>query len=137
MKQNTIRKIRASFLILFIFIVFGLLIYSRIKAYSLAPVMKPEDFSKYSWHEVPIYYLWDYISHGWICLLFAFVAAGLVYEFIPKEIVTRYMSSGKAAGYAIGAGLAPLFTVCSCTMIPILQAYYIREQVLDPRLRFY
>ena len=136
MKQNTIRKIRTSFLILFIFIVFGLLIYSRIRAYSLAPVMKPEDFSKYSWYEVPIYYLWDYISHGWICLLFAFVTAGLVYEFIPKEIVTRYMSSGKAAGYAIGAGLAPFFTVCSCTMIPIFAGILYTGAGIGPAITF-
>lgn len=108
-----------SLLLLFILFVIGLLVYSRIMAYSLVPTMKPADFSKYVWYEVPIYYLLDYFSHAWICLLFAFVAVGLVYEFTPKEIITNYMRSSKAVGYAIGAELAPFFTVCSCTMVPL------------------
>lgn len=87
-------------------IVVGLLIYSRIMAYSLEPTLQPADFSKYAWYEAPLYYLWNYISHAWICLLFAFTAAGLVYEFAPKELVTRYVGSSKVAGYAIGAMLA-------------------------------
>ncbi|KYH40077.1 MAG: hypothetical protein AYL32_013440 [Candidatus Bathyarchaeota archaeon B26-2] len=136
MEQKTIRRAKTSLLLLFISVVFGLLIYSRIKAYSLAPTMKPEDFSKYSWYEVPVYFLWDYISHGWICLLFAFVTAGLVYEFVPKEIVTKYMSSSKSVGYAIGAGLAPFFTVCSCTMIPIFAGILYTGAGIGPAITF-
>ncbi|MDH5770771.1 MAG: permease [Candidatus Bathyarchaeota archaeon] len=105
-------------------------------AYSLAPTLKPADFSKYAWYEIPFYYLWDYFSHGWICLLFAFVAAGLVYEFLPKEIITKYMSSSKVAGYAIGAGLAPFLTVCSCTMVPLFAGVLYTGSGIGPAMTF-
>jgi len=131
-----VRRIRIVLLLLFVFIVIGLLVYSRIMAYSLAPTMEPADFSKYAWYEIPIYYLWDYVSHGWICLLFAFVAAGLVYEFIPKEFITRYMCSSKAAGYLIGAGLAPFFTVCSCTMVPLFAGILYAGAGIGPAITF-
>jgi uncharacterized membrane protein YraQ (UPF0718 family) len=130
------RKIRTVLLLSFVMIVVGLLIYSRIMAYSLAPTLQPADFSKYAWYEVPFYYLWDYISHAWICLLFAFTAAGLVYEFTPKELVTRYMGSGKVAGYAIGAMLAPFFTVCSCTMVPLFAGILYAGAGIGPAITF-
>ncbi|MEM2910852.1 MAG: permease [Nitrososphaerota archaeon] len=136
MDEKIFRRVRTVALIIFVFVVFGLLIESRIKAYSLAPVTKPEDFSKYAWYEVPVYYLWDYIGHGWRCLLFAFVTAGLVYEFVPKEFVTKYMGSSKAVGYAIGAGLAPFFTVCSCTMVPLFAGILYTGAGIGPAITF-
>jgi len=102
----------------------------------LAPTLQPADFSKYSWYEIPFQYLWDYFSHAWICLLFAFTAAGLVYEFMPKEIITKYMGSGKVAGYAIGAGLAPFFTVCSCTMVPLFAGILYTGAGIGPAITF-
>lgn len=136
MNKTATRKIRTVVLLVFVFAVVGYLIYTRIKAYSLAPTLQPEDFSKYSWYEIPFQYLWDYFSHGWICLLFAFMAAGLVYEFIPKEIITKYMSSSKAVGYAIGAGLAPFFTVCSCTMVPLFAGILYTGAGIGPAMTF-
>ena len=130
------RSIRTALLLLFIFLVISLLVYSRIRAYSLAPTMKPEDFSRYAWYEIPIYYLWDYFSHAWICLLFAFTAAGLVYEFSPKEAVTKYMRSSKVLGYAIGACFAPLFTVCSCTMVPLFAGILYTGAGIGPAITF-
>jgi len=130
------RKFRTALLLLFVLVVIGLLIYSRIMAYSLAPTLKPADFSKYAWYEIPFYYLWDYISHAWICLLFAFTAAGLVYEFMPKDVITRYMGSSKAAGYLIGAGLAPFFTVCSCTMVPLFAGILYTGAGIGPAITF-
>ena len=113
------RKLKTALLLLFVFLVFGLLIYSRIMAFSLAPTMKPADFHGLAIWEIPIAYLIDYFSHGWICLLFAFVVAGLIYEFIPKEAITKYMGSGKLTGYGLALGMAPFLTVCSCTMVPL------------------
>jgi len=114
----------------------GYLIYTRVNAYSLAPTLEPEDFSKFSWYEIPFQYLWDYFSHAWICLLFAFTAAGLVYEFIPKEVITKYMGSNKVAGYALGAGLAPFFTVCSCTMVPLFAGILYTGAGIGPAITF-
>jgi len=130
------RKLRTAALLLFVFAVVGLLIYSRIVAYSLAPTLKPADFSGLAWYEIPVYYLWDYISHAWICLLFAFTAAGLVYEFMPKNLIVRYMGSNKVSGYLIAAGLAPFFTVCSCTMVPLFAGILYTGAGMGPAITF-
>lgn len=123
-------------MLFFVVLVIGLLIYNRIQAYSLAPTLTQADLSKYTWYEIPFYYMWDYASHAWICLTFAFVIAGLLYEFIPKEALTKYMSSGKASGYLIGIALAPFFTVCSCTMVPIFASILYSGAGIGPAVSF-
>ena len=70
-----IRLLRTATLVVFVGAVFAGLIYSRIMAYSLAPTMKPADFHGLPLWYIPIAYIWDYLSHAWICLTFAFVAA--------------------------------------------------------------
>ncbi|MCP8323074.1 MAG: permease [Candidatus Methylarchaceae archaeon HK02M2] len=130
------RILRTIFLLSFITIVLGLLIYSRIMAYSLAPTLKPVDFQGMELWRIPLAYIWDYLSHGWICLLFAFVAAGLVYEFTPKDIITRYMSSNKVTGYTIAAGIAPFLTVCSCTMVPLFAGVLYAGAGIGPAISF-
>lgn len=136
MNVELVRKIRATLLLLFVFLVIGLLIYSRIMAYSLAPTMKPADFHGLAIWEIPIAYLIDYFSHGWICLLFAFVAAGLIYEFVPKEAITRYMGSGKLTGYVLALGMAPFLTVCSCTMVPLFAGILYAGAGIGPAITF-
>jgi len=133
---KNIRLLRTGVLLAFVFAIIGALIYTRIMAYSLAPTMKPAHFQGLSLWEIPVAYILDYLSHGWLCLLFAFVAAGLVYEFIPKEIITRYMSSSKAMGYALGAGIAPFFTVCSCTMVPLFAGILYTGAGIGPAMTF-
>lgn len=134
--MNNIRLLRTCVLLAFVFVIIGALIYTRIKAYSVGPTLPPEYFSRLNWYEIPFHYLWDYFSHGWICLLFAFTAAGLVYEFVPKEIITNHMSSSKTAGYAIGVGLAPFFTVCSCTMVPLFAGILYTGAGIGPAITF-
>jgi len=136
MDEKTVRNIRTAILLLFVFTVIGLLIYSRVMAYSLAPTMKPADFHGLAIWEIPIAYLIDYFSHGWICLLFAFVAAGLVYEFVPKEAITKYMGSGKIAGYGLALGMAPFLTVCSCTMVPLFAGVLFAGAGIGPAITF-
>ncbi|MBS7651668.1 MAG: permease [Candidatus Bathyarchaeia archaeon] len=134
--MNSIRLLRTGLLLGFVLAVFGALIYSRIMAYSLAPTMKPAHFQGLSPWEIPLAYIIDYLSHGWLCLLFAFVAAGLVYEFMPKEVITKYMGSSKAMGYALGAGIAPFFTVCSCTMVPLFAGILYTGSGIGPAITF-
>jgi uncharacterized membrane protein YraQ (UPF0718 family) len=98
--------------------------------------MKPADFHGLPLWYIPIAYVWDYLSHAWICLTFAFVMAGIIYEFIPKDIINRYMRSGKATGYAIAAGVAPFFTVCSCTMIPLFSGFLYAGAGIGPAISF-
>ena len=130
------RIARTAILIAFIVAVFGALIYSRIMAYSLAPTMKPADFHGLPVWYIPIAYLIDYFSHGWICLLFAFVVAGLIYEMIPKEIITKYMSGSKLTGYALALGMAPFLTVCSCTMVPLFAGVLYSGAGIGPAITF-
>lgn len=122
-------------MIAFISAVIGAVVYSRIVAYSLAPTMKPADFHGLAPWEIPVAYIIDYLSHGVICLLFAFVAAGLIYEFMPKDFVTRRMAGGKA-GYVLGVLVAPFFTVCSCTMVPIFAGILYSGSGIGPALAF-
>lgn len=136
MDEKSIRKIRTTILLLFVFIVIGLLIYSRIIAYSLAPTTTPIELRGLPLWQIPITYLIDYFSHGIICLLFAFTVAGLVYEFVPKEAITRYMSSGKVAGYALALCMAPFLTVCSCTMVPLFAGVLFAGAGIGPAITF-
>lgn len=130
------RIFRTIILIAFIIFVFGALVHSRIMAYSLAPTMEPADFHGMPIWYIPIAYLIDFFSHGWICLLFAFVVAGLIYEFIPKEVITKYMSSNKMSGYALALGVAPFFTVCSCTMVPLFAGMLYSGAGIGPAIAF-
>jgi len=130
------RAVRTVLLIAFILFVFGALVYSRIMAYSLAPTMKPADFHGLPIWYIPIAYLIDYFSHGWICLLFAFVVAGLIYELIPKEVITKYMSGSRVTGYALALGMAPFLTVCSCTMVPLFAGILYGGAGIGPAITF-
>ncbi|MEM3666806.1 MAG: permease, partial [Candidatus Bathyarchaeia archaeon] len=85
---------------------------------------------------IPIVYLYDYFSHGTICLLFAFTVAGLIYEFVPKEAITKYMGSSKAVGYGLALGMAPFLTVCSCTMVPLFGGVLYAGAGIGPAISF-
>ncbi len=135
MKEKT-KAIRAGVILAFVAVVIGLLIYSRIVAYSMAPQSKPIDLRPLPLWEIPIVYLIDYFSHGTICLLFAFTVAGLIYEFVPKEAITKYMGSSKAVGYALALGMAPFLTVCSCTMVPLFGGVLYAGAGIGPAITF-
>jgi hypothetical protein len=127
---------RTGILVAFVLFVFAALVYSRIMAYSLAPTMKPADFHGLPVWYIPIAYLIDYFSHGWICLLFAFVVAGLIYEFIPKAAITKYMSGNRVSGYALALATAPFLTVCSCTMVPLFAGILYAGAGIGPAIAF-
>ena len=136
MNQKLLRTLRTALLLSFVIGVIGGLVYSRIMAYSLAPTMKPADFHGLPIWYIPIAYLVDYFSHGWICLLFAFVVAGLIYELIPKEAITKYMSGSKVTGYLLALGIAPFLTVCSCTMVPLFAGILYSGAGIGPAITF-
>lgn len=105
-------------------------------AYSMAPTTSPIELRGLPLWQIPITYLIDYFSHGVICLLFAFTAAGLVYEFVPKEAITKYMSSGRIAGYGLALFMAPFLTVCSCTMVPLFAGVLFSGAGIGPAITF-
>jgi len=134
--EGNLRKLRTAALLFFIGVVIFLLIYSRIQAYSLAPTVQPLDLRGFIWWQIPLIYIWDYVSHAWICLLFAFTTAGLFSEFLPKHVVTRYLSSGRPIAYLVAASIAPLFTACSCVMIPLFAGVMYAGGGVGPAITF-
>jgi len=136
MEEKTKRAIRAGMILAFIIVVIGLLIYSRIQAYSLAPTSTPIELRGYPLWAIPLVYLYDYFSHGAICLLFAFTVAGLIYEFIPKEAIIKYMGSSKVVSYTLALGIAPFLTVCSCTMVPLFGGVLYAGAGIGPAITF-
>ena len=136
MKEKIKRIIRAGIILTFVIVVIELLIYSRIMAYSLAPQLKPINLRSFPIWKNPIIYLIDYFSHGTICLLFAFTVAGLIYEFVPKEAITKYMGSGRMVGYGLALGMAPFLTVCSCTMVPLFGGILYAGSGVGPAITF-
>lgn len=91
---------------------------------------------------IPIYMLIvvtiiEYIKHSWLCLLLAFIAAGALQEFVPKDKVIKFMGSNRGfIPYLIGGVGGPLFSMCSCSIIPIFGGLYKRGAGLGPSITF-
>lgn len=136
MEEKTLRRLRTAAMLTFIAAVLIGLVYSRIVAFSLAPTMKQVDFAVLPWWQIPIAYLWDYISHAWICLLFAFTLAGLISELAPKQVITKHMRSKNFSSYLIASLLAAPFTVCSCTMVPLFAGILYAGSGIGPAITF-
>ena len=136
MLSDRSRIIRSGIMLAFVVVVFGLLIQSRFRAYSLAPTLQPIDLRQFPVWLIPFVYIWDYFSHAWICLLFAFTTAGLLFEFLPKDVIVKRMGSSKASGYLLASIVAPFFTVCSCTMIPLFAGIMYAGAGIGPAIAF-
>jgi len=88
-------------------------------------------------HEFMIYTIIDYIKHSWLCLLLAFIAAGALQEFAPREKVIKLMGSGRGfVPYAVAGVGGPILSMCSCSIIPLFGGLYIRGAGLGPSLTF-
>ncbi|MEM2336471.1 MAG: permease [Candidatus Bathyarchaeia archaeon] len=142
MEEKTKRAIQTGILLAFFTIVIGLLIYSRVTAKPTKETFKDKLDALGLWETplaylaIPALYIADYFSHAWICLLFAFSVAGLIYEFVPKETITKYMGRGKAVGYGLALGMAPFLTVCSCTMVPLFGGVLYAGAGIGPAITF-
>ena len=99
-----------------------------------AELLKEEDIPIYMLIIVTII---DYIKHSWLCLLLAFIAAGALQEFVPKDKLIRLMGSGRGfLPYIIGGAGGPMLSMCSCSIIPIFGGLYKRGAGLGPALTF-
>jgi len=91
---------------------------------------------------IPIYMLIivtiiQYIKQSWLCLLLAFIAAGALQEFVPKDKLIKLMGSGRGpVPYLIGGVGGPMLSMCSCSIIPIFGGLYRRGAGLGPSLTF-
>lgn len=142
MEEKTKRNLRAGIILTFIIVVIGLMIYSRVTAKPSKETFREKVDALGLWNSplvylaIPALYIADYFSHAWICLLFAFSVAGLIYEFVPKETITKYMGRGKAVGYLLALGMAPFLTVCSCTMVPLFGGILYAGAGIGPAIAF-
>jgi len=142
MKEGTKRTVRTAVLLVFFIIVISLFIYSRVTARPTKETFKDKLDTLGLWETplvylaIPALYIVDYFSHSWICLLFAFSVAGLIYEFVPKEVITKYMGRGKTVGYILALGMAPFLTVCSCTMVPLFGGMLYAGAGIGPAIAF-
>ena len=130
------RIIRSAVMLGFIFAVAGLMIWSIIRKLSFMPSSTAEDLRALSLLQIPLHYVWDYAQHGWLCLSFAFILSGVFQEFLPQDIMLKYMSSGDWRAYLFATVLAPVFCVCSCTMVPIFGGLVYAGSGIGPALTF-
>ena len=88
-------------------------------------------------HEFIIFTIIDYVKHSWLCLLLAFIAAGALQEFAPRDKVIKLMGSGRGfAPYAVAGCGGPLLSMCSCSIIPLFGGLYKRGAGLGPAVTF-
>jgi len=134
--METRRLARTAVMLGFILAVVGLMAWSIITKLTLTPQSTAEDLRALPLWLIPLHYLWDYAQHGWLCLGFAFIVSGLFQEFLPQDTMIRYMGSGDWRAYVFATVLAPVFCVCSCTMVPIFAGIVYAGSGIGPALTF-
>lgn len=130
------RAVKSAVMLAFILFFVVMMARAIIGSYTLTPQSTAEDLKGLPLWEIPLVYLWDYIQHGWLCLGFAFSIAGVFSEFLPQSFMLRYMSSGRRVSYLVATVLAPVFCVCSCTMVPIFSGLLYAGAGIGPALTF-
>jgi hypothetical protein len=86
---------------------------------------------------LPLVTLVDYVKHSWFCLLIAFIAAGAIQEFVPRQKIVALLGARRGfLAYAVGAGGGPMLSMCSCSVIPLFGGIYKRGAGLGPALAF-
>lgn len=88
------------------------------------------------WYLIPFYTLLSYLSKAWFCLGMAFLIAGAVQTFIPKEMIIKHLGRRSSKAYFIAAFGGPLLSVCSCSIIPLFAAIKKRGAGLGPAITF-
>jgi len=93
--------------------------------------------SKIPVHMFIVFTIIDYVKHSWLCLLLAFIAAGALQEFAPRDKVIKLMGSGRGfTPYAVAGAGGPLLSMCSCSIIPLFGGLYKRGAGLGPAITF-
>lgn len=88
------------------------------------------------WWKIPFLTLLSYLTKAWFCLGMAFLIAGAVQTFIPKEMIIKHLGRRSIKAYFIAAFGGPLLSVCSCSIIPLFAAIKKRGAGLGPAITF-
>ena len=88
------------------------------------------------WWKIPFLTLLSYLTKAWFCLGMAFLIAGALQTFIPKELIIKHLGRRSVKAYFIAAFGGPLLSVCSCSIIPLFAAIKKRGAGLGPAITF-
>ena len=136
---------RILFGVILIFIILGTLVsYEWYGAFKKSRLIEQGIYSKEPfpitpgtpWYLIPFYTLLSYLQKAWFCLGMAFLIAGVVETFIPKELIIKHLGKRSAKAYLIAAFGGPLLSVCSCSIIPLFAAIKKRGAGLGPAITF-
>ena len=136
---------RILFGVILIFIILGTLVsYEWYGAFKKSRLIEQGIYSKEPfpitpgtpWYLIPFYTLLSYLQKAWFCLGMAFLIAGAVETFIPKELIIKHLGKRSAKAYLIAAFGGPLLSVCSCSIIPLFAAIKKRGAGLGPAITF-
>ncbi len=136
---------RITFGIILIILILGILVsyewYNAIQKTRLIEqgLYPKEPFSinpQTPWWQIPFLTLLSYLTKAWFCLGMAFLIAGAVQTFIPKEIIIKHLGQRSFKAYFIAAFGGPLLSVCSCSIIPLFAAIKKRGAGLGPAITF-
>jgi hypothetical protein len=86
--------------------------------------------------KIPFLTLLSYLTKAWFCLGMAFLIAGAIETFIPKELIIKHLGRRSTKAYFIAAFGGPLLSVCSCSIIPLFAAIKKRGAGLGPAITF-
>jgi hypothetical protein len=120
------------------------MVYPRITGKPLFPVFlydnpatkEVNELVNYPVWQMPLVYIFSYVTRAWGPLVLAFVLGGVIVIFVPKETMRKYLSSKRLSSYVLAGLLAPLFAVCSCAMIPIFGGILISGAGIGPAITF-
>jgi hypothetical protein len=120
------------------------MVYPRVTGKPLFPVFHYDnpatkdvnELVNYPIWQIPFVYIFSYATRAWGPLVLAFVLGGVIVVFVPKEKMRKYLSSKHFLSYVLAGLLAPIFTVCSCAMIPIFGGILISGAGIGPAITF-
>jgi len=136
---------RILFGLILIFVILGILVgYEWRSAFIKSSLIEQDIYPKEPfpvtpgtpWYLIPVYTLLSYLQKAWFCLLMAFLIAGAVQTFIPKELIIKHLGRKSPKAYLIAAFGGPLLSVCSCSIIPLFAVIKKRGAGLGPAITF-
>jgi len=136
---------RIVFGIILILLILGILVgYEWYGAYKKSKLIKKGIFPKEPfpiqpktpWWQIPFLTLLQYLTKAWFCLGVAFLIAGAIETFIPKELIIKHLGRRSPKAYFIASFGGPLLSVCSCSVIPLFAAIKKRGAGLGPAITF-
>jgi len=136
---------RIVFGIILILLILGILVgYEWYGAYKKSKLIEKGIFPKEPFPiqpetprwQIPFLTLFQYLTKAWFCLGMAFLIAGAIETFIPKELIIKHLGRQSPKAYFIAAFGGPLLSVCSCSVIPLFAAIKKRGAGLGPAITF-